>query len=295
MRNILALAAFACLGLIAARPGRAGAQNAVTVGYPAGWNLVAAPEGTSFAAALGPLYTLQSGDTAYRRSAPTAAVQAAFGYWAYFPQPSVVLLTGPSPASLSVVLPPRQYVMIGDPSLQPVAVSPGADLLLTYDATSHTYAAATSLVAGQGAWAYSDRGVTLTLTILTPPLPPPVPAASPVAAPLATPAGSPVARTPAAPQGLRATVLDSTRVRLDWQPSIGATGYVVLDEFDRHQIAALPHDAISYTLVNLDPDTRYCVTIYAYNAAGPSALSDEVCAQTPALALVLQHTPRGNV
>jgi len=173
MRNILALAAFACLGLIAARPGRAGAQNAVTVGYPAGWNLVAAPEGTSFAAALGPLYTLQSGDTAYRRSAPTAAVQAAFGYWAYFPQPSVVLLTGPSPASLSVVLPPRQYVMIGDPSLQPVAVSPGADLLLTYDATSHTYAAATSLVAGQGAWAYSDRGVTLTLTILTPPLPPP--------------------------------------------------------------------------------------------------------------------------
>jgi hypothetical protein len=55
-----------------------------------------------------------------------------------------------------------------------------------------------------------------------------------------------------------------------------------LDATDHHQIAALPQDGTSFTLVGLVPNSQYCVVIYAYNAAGASPLSDQACVQTPA-------------
>lgn len=276
MRAVVAIVVVA--SLIGALVDGTRAQSLGVVSYPAGWNLVAGPEGTVFAGAVGPLYTLQAGDAAYRTSLPATPVRGGNGYWAYFPQVTAIRLAGTARLPQSIQLPAGQYVLIGNPANEPVSVSTGADLLLSYDPVGHGYVSTTVLLPGQGAWAYSIDGVALTLSSLTPPAPPSVPVASP------SPTSSPVPRLspPAAPQGLHATALDGTRVRVDWQQVIGATGYVLLDATDRHQIAAPAADATTFTLVNLVPNSQYCVVIYAFNAAGASPPSDQACAQTPA-------------
>lgn len=278
MRAVVGVAVV--IALLVAATGRTRAQSGGLASYPAGWNLIAGPEGTVFSSAGGPLYTLQAGDAAYTASAAAAPVHGGYGYWAYFPQAQLIRFTGAVRLPQTITVPAGQYVLIGNPATETVSVSPGADLLLSYDPVSHAYTPTSVLLPGQGAWAYSIDGVVLTVSSLTPPALPALPAATPSPSPTV----SPVARLspPAVPQGLRARALDATRVTVDWQPALGATGYVLLDATDRHQIAVLPQDAISYTLVNLVPNSQYCVVIYAYNAVGPSPLSDQACAQTPA-------------
>ncbi len=277
MRAVVAVAVVATL--IVALAGRTRAQTAGVVSYPAGWNLVAGPEGTVFSGAVGPLYTLQAGDTRYRANAATDAVHAGYGYWAYFPQTTFIRLAGTARLPQSLQLPAGQYVLIGNPANEPVSVSPGADLLFTFNPAGNSYVSTTVLLPGQGAWAFSSDGMVLTFSSLAPPAPPSVP----TAVATATPTPAPAARLspPATPQGVRAVALDGTRVRVDWQPAIGATGYVLQDATDHHQIAILAQDATSFTLIGLVPDSQYCVVLYAYNAAGASSLSDQVCVQTP--------------
>ncbi len=277
MRAVLAVAIVATL--IVALADRTRAQSAGVVSYPAGWNLVAGPEGTLFSGAVGPLYTLQAGDASYRTITAADAARAGYGYWAYFPQTTFIRLAGTVRLPQSLQLPAGQYVLIGNPANEPVAVSPGVDVLLTYDPAGRSYVPTTVLLPGQGAWAYSIDGMVLTFSALSPPAPPSVPAATASA----TPTPSPVARLapPATPQGVRAVALDGTRVRVDWQPAIGATGYVLQDATDRHQIASLSQDATSFTLVGLVPNSQYCVVLYAVNVAGASSPSDPACAQTP--------------
>ncbi|MHB8573928.1 MAG: DUF4232 domain-containing protein [Dehalococcoidia bacterium] len=138
--------------------------------YPAGWNLLAGFPGlggaqTVAAGATGPLYTFQAGDMAYEAVPNSTPLVAGRGYWAYFAAPTSVrfprLLPVAPPLSLS--LPAGQFIMIGDPFATDASVS-GADSVYVYD-QQHGYQATIRLQAGQGAWAFSAAGATITIAM----------------------------------------------------------------------------------------------------------------------------------
>jgi hypothetical protein len=144
----------------------------VPVGYHAGWNLVGGPDGTTFNAA-GNAYTFGVTDSSYVTSAGTAPIGGGNGYWMYFPADTTVLMNGTGASTMQVSVPPGTYIMIGNPSgTQSVTVS-GADQVLTYDAGAQQYTATTTLGIGQGAWAFSTAGGTITLTATGPATAPP--------------------------------------------------------------------------------------------------------------------------
>lgn len=142
-----------------ARTGGAAAAT-FTVHYTAGWNLVAGPAGSVIAGAVGPLYTYQPGDTAYESLANGTPLSEGLGYWAYFSAPATGTLPAPTTAQTTRTLPPGQFVLIGNPGDQNAAVT-GADAVYIY--TGGGYQAATTLAPGQGAWAYSAAGGTVTI------------------------------------------------------------------------------------------------------------------------------------
>jgi hypothetical protein len=53
--------------------------------------------------------------------------------------------------------------MIGNPSAADTLSVHGADLVLRYDAATGTYEPTTTLASGQGAWAFSSAGGTITI------------------------------------------------------------------------------------------------------------------------------------
>ena len=61
-----------------------------TVTYHAGWNLVAGPRGTSFAAASSSIYTYLPTDSSYEAIPASEPAYDAYGYWAYFPKDTTV-------------------------------------------------------------------------------------------------------------------------------------------------------------------------------------------------------------
>lgn len=134
--------------------------------YPAGWNLVAGFTGaggkdTVVEGADGPIYTLQPGDASYEVLPPTTPLEAGVGYWVHFSQPtSIAFPQGTDTPPVTRTLPPGKWVMIGDPFVTAAQVS-GADVVDIYDAGG--YKPASTLQAGQGAWAYSAIGGTVTL------------------------------------------------------------------------------------------------------------------------------------
>lgn len=136
--------------------------------YGAGWNLVGAPAGTSFAQAGGPLYTFQAGDSNYRSSQNTQGVDAGEGYWVYFNAPRPVALSGAGTTSASIPAPAGQWVLIGNPSAAASAQVSGAAFVLTYDPSSGNYSESQVLAPGQGAWALSLDGGTITLSAASP-------------------------------------------------------------------------------------------------------------------------------
>jgi len=142
----------------------AGSSGAVsTVTYHAGWNLVGAPDGTRYAGADGPIYTLQPGDTAYESFPAGTPSAAGAGYWVYFGA-SRTLQVPDGQAFVTVQLPAAQWVLIGNPSgLRTVPVT-GADAVFTYD-PGRGYRAVSSLLPGQGALVYSQDGALLTIGI----------------------------------------------------------------------------------------------------------------------------------
>jgi PKD repeat protein len=132
-----------------------------SVTYPAGWNLVSAPGGTTFSQASGALFTFQAGDANYRSLAPAQGVSAGLGYWAFFTAATTVTFNGNGSTSASISAPAGQYVMIGNPSAANTLRVTGADSVIVYNATSGGYANATTLAPGQGAWALSSAGGTI--------------------------------------------------------------------------------------------------------------------------------------
>lgn len=179
--RLLLLIYVALLAVIPAAALGQAPQNAVV--YNAGWSLVAGPVGMDFSSADGPLYTLQSGDSAYetvvslpvleREAATPAGPRAGSGYWAYFDRPVTITVPrafpprrsggAPGPAVFLVTAPAGQWVMIGNPFSVPVTVS-GADALVGYDAV-HGYAvgSVTPLPPGRGLFAYSSFGAAIAM------------------------------------------------------------------------------------------------------------------------------------
>ncbi|HZU75401.1 MAG TPA: PKD domain-containing protein, partial [Dehalococcoidia bacterium] len=140
----------------------AAASAGVTVTYPAGWNLVAGPEGTMFTQSTSPLYTFTAGASSYAVVPCMQGVHAAQGYWAYFASPATVQLGAGSDGQFTATLPAGQFITIGNPSPDKPVDLQGADLVYTYDPNAG-YRATTTLAPGQGAWAYSRAGGVLTL------------------------------------------------------------------------------------------------------------------------------------
>jgi len=137
--------------------------------YPAGWNLIAGFTGaggqpTIVSGADEPLYTFQAGDRSYKAVPSSTPLQAGVGYWVHFSQPtSVVFPQGtPDMPSVTQVLPAGQFVMIGNPFPTAARVS-GASIVYIYD-PDRGYQERTTLQAGQGAWAFSTSGATITLS-----------------------------------------------------------------------------------------------------------------------------------
>ena len=142
----------------------AGESAPATAAVTAGWNLIAGPTGFAAPGATGPLYTYQAGDTAYEATPAGSPLQPGDGYWAYFAAPATLTLTAGSAQPLERPLPAGEWVMIGNPFTTNASVA-GADTVDTY-AAAGGYQATTTLAPGQGAWAFSNAGGTLTLTSL---------------------------------------------------------------------------------------------------------------------------------
>ncbi len=135
-----------------------------SVTYQPGWNLVAGPAGTVFFDAAGVLYTFQAGNASYVSLPATQGVDAGKGYWAFFATTTTIGLNGQGTTAASITAPAGQYVMIGNPSATtPVTVN-GADSIFIFNTGTNSYEAATILAPGQGAWALSNRGGTITLS-----------------------------------------------------------------------------------------------------------------------------------
>lgn len=140
----------------------AAGSGAPVAAFAAGWNLIAAPPGTDLAGADGPLYTLQPGESTYE-TAVAGATTAGFGYWAFFSGPTSAALGAGAGTAYSVRAPAGQYIMIGDPSGTVPAQVSGADAVYVYDAAAG-YQQTARLNPGQGAFAISLRGGTITVT-----------------------------------------------------------------------------------------------------------------------------------
>lgn len=133
--------------------------------YPAGWNLIAGPLATVVAYTDGPLYTFRAGDEAYECAPFWTPLEPGVGYWAYFGASGKAYFAGgiPDRQPTTLTLPAGQFVMIGNP-FQTAATVTGADVIYTYDPMAAQYQQVSTLMPGQGAWAFSASGGDITLT-----------------------------------------------------------------------------------------------------------------------------------
>lgn len=127
--------------------------------YPAGWNLIGVPAGTSIPSQGSPFYTWQAGSVAYSVS---QVPQPGLGYWVFFNNPVTVTLPFTGPQTITIVLPPGQFIMVGNPG-SAAAILSGMDIAYSYDPVLG-YQQTTQLPPGAGAWVSSARGGILTIT-----------------------------------------------------------------------------------------------------------------------------------
>lgn len=134
--------------------------------YVPGWNLIAGV-GVRVGGTDGSIYTFQAGDANYESLPPGAILELMKGYWVHFDQPTAETLPAVTGVAPVVQLPAGQWVMIGNPFDKGATVA-GADVVYTYDLTSSQYQQASVIRAGQGAWAYSASGGTVTVDPVSP-------------------------------------------------------------------------------------------------------------------------------
>lgn len=139
----------------------------LTVMYHAGWNLVAGPRGTGFAAASGSLLTYLPGDSSYESFPPSQLTYNGYGYWAYFPRDTTIVLNGGSGKFYSVDAPAGEWFLIGNENgTTPMRVI-GAASVQTYDPQSGQYQSTSVLQPGQAAWVQPDRNAFIAVAATT--------------------------------------------------------------------------------------------------------------------------------
>jgi PKD repeat protein len=133
-------------------------QN-VQVTYQPSWNLIAGGAGLpSSSIAAGP-YAFPAGASDYQTLTAGQPLQSGAGYWVDLSASTTVSLPDTSSSQSSEPLPAGQWVLIGNSTGSSLTVT-GADAVYAYNPTAGTYQQATTLSAGQGAWAYSASGAT---------------------------------------------------------------------------------------------------------------------------------------
>ena len=134
------------------------------IAVAAGWNLVSGPSGSVFSQCNGPLYTFQAGNTAYQVVPNTSGIVNGQGYWCFLNAPTTLSLNGQGTTSASITAPASQWVMVGNPSATQTLTVRGADSVVTWNPGTGAYVQASVIVPGQGAWAISLNGGTITVS-----------------------------------------------------------------------------------------------------------------------------------
>lgn len=158
------------------------AQSGAIISYPAGWNLVGGPAGTTLQGALGPLYTLQYGDDSYETVANGTPLTGGLGYWVYFPNGGTATLGAGGPCVVAVPIGAAAWVMVGNPWPAGTVTARGADIVESYTPAAG-YQSSVTLRPGAAAWAWASVKTTVALTVdgcatvnsvpPVPPIPPP--------------------------------------------------------------------------------------------------------------------------
>jgi len=143
----------------AAAPARA--QDAVTVSYSAGWNLVSGPAGAQLPGVRGDLLELSPDGSGYTAVAADAAVIAGEGYWAFFPADTQVSLAPDNPGMTELDVTPGTWTLIGNPGSRPVRLS-GVSAAYGYDPASG-YMPLSVLPPGRGAIVLPDASGAMAL------------------------------------------------------------------------------------------------------------------------------------
>lgn len=140
------LALLMLLVLAGVRP--AAAQAPTSVPYPAGWNLIAAPTGTTIPTDVA-LYAQPPGQATEMLLPPDAPLSDGAGYWAYFSQPQALLLA-PGSTAVELQFASGETALAGNPSGDHDAAVFGAASVTVYDPVAGFQDHAT-LAPGQGA------------------------------------------------------------------------------------------------------------------------------------------------
>jgi hypothetical protein len=232
-RNLAFVFALAAMALFLTLAPAAAQMASVTVGP--GCQLIAG-RGDPLAGINAPVYTWQPGDTTYEIGSSSTPLKAGLGYWICPPNAVTVDLSAGSSLPTSVTVAPKQWVLIGDPSGVQAAEVTGAGDVFTYD-PSAGYQQSSTLLPGQGAWAASLLGGTITVTPqggavssgganATSPAPP-------GSALLAAPTGAP----PPSGAVLKADNASDPAARILPQPAMPPDGWTVGYVGDEYQIA----------------------------------------------------------
>jgi hypothetical protein len=140
--------------------------NGVNVKYPAGWNIISAPGGTSVDGTSGPMYGLPAGSASYVTVPSGGFLTAGQGYWAYFGSDTtdVVPETTAGSLTMSITLPAKTWYLIGNPGTATASVQ-GVDGLETWNPFTEEWNSESTLRPGQGAFAISYAGGEVTITV----------------------------------------------------------------------------------------------------------------------------------
>lgn len=140
-------------------------QAGLIVRLQVGWNLVALPPGSLPPPGVSALYTQPARLDRYDL-VPVGAgeeLMSGWGYWLYSAADADLRLATGLP-SFSIIVPARQWVLVGNPSGTGTATLTGADYAYIYDPQSG-FALATSLKPGQAAWVYNNINRTVRLSV----------------------------------------------------------------------------------------------------------------------------------
>jgi hypothetical protein len=146
-----------------AATGSGAAQGAAgrTVTFGAGYNMIGVPSGTAVSADS--VLAFDTAANSYTQLGSGDSLSGGRGYWAYFSADTPVTLPAGSNASITVAASAGKWQLIGNPSGTTLALVTGAAEVFAFDAVAGQYMGVTTLQPGQGAWALSPTGGSITI------------------------------------------------------------------------------------------------------------------------------------